>query len=341
MASIASVTSPVNGTGTSDIAITIQGHYDRNLLERALPELLYGKFGQTRPLPKNSGDRITFRRYASLPVNLTQLTEGVTPAGKALSASEIYAVMGQYGDYVMITDKLLDMGLDPVLIEAGDLLGEQAGLTIDTLHRNVLLAGTTVRYANGVANRAAVDKTVQISDVKKIVRTLEGNNAKKIREQVNAGVKITTSPLRAAFVAITHTNCRQDWENLAGFVPVEKYASQTDVLETEIGEIMGLRIATTTNAGLVADSGVLTGSTGLVSSGTKVDVYQTLVLAKNAFGLVPLQKGGIENIIKKAEKSGTSDALNQRNTSGWKAYTTAKILNDDFMARIEHGVTAL
>jgi N4-gp56 family major capsid protein len=327
-------------TTTSDIAIKIQGYYDRNLLERALPTLLYGKFAQTRPLPKNMGDRITFRRYASLAVNTTALTEGVTPAGKSLSASEIYATMGQYGDYVMITDKLLDMGLDPILMEAGDLLGEQAGLTIDTLHRDVLLAGTAVRYANGVSARTDVVSTVADKDIKSIVRTLEGNNAKKIRQQVNAGVKVSTSPLRAAFIGITHTDCRQDWEALTGFTPVEKYAAQTDVMETEIGEVRGIRVVTTTNAGIEADGGGDKG-TMVSTTGTKADVYQTVILAKDAFGTVPLQKGGIENIIKKAKDSGTSDALEQRNTSGWKTYTTAKILNEDFLVRYEHGVTAL
>lgn len=327
-------------TGTSDIGIKILGYYDRNLLERALPVLLYGKFGQTRPLPKQMGDRITFRKYASLAVNTTALTEGVTPAGKTLSASEIYATMGQYGDYVMITDKLLDMGLDPILMEAGDLLGEQAGLTIDTLHRNVLLAGTSVRRANGVALITDIISAPLLIDIKKIVRTLEGNNAKKIRQQVNAGVKVSTSPLRAAFIGITHTDCRQDFEGIAGFTPVEKYASQTEVMETEFGEINGVRMIATTNSNIEADAGGDKGT--LVSTtGTKADVYQTLILAKDAFGLVPLQKGGIENIIKKAKDSGTSDALNQRNTSGWKTYTTAKILNDDFMIRLEHGVTAL
>lgn len=327
-------------TTTSDIAIKITGYYDRNLLERALPVLLYGKFGQTRPLPKNMGDRITFRKYASLAVNTTALTEGVTPAGKSLSASEIYATMGQYGDYVMITDKLLDMGLDPILMEAGDLLGEQAGLTVDTLHRNVLLAGTAVRRANGVSLITDIVSPPLLIDIKKIVQTLEGNNAKKIRQQVNAGVKVSTSPLRAAFIGICHTDARQDFEALSGFIPVEKYSSQTDVMETEFGELNGVRFIATTNANIETDGG---GAKGVCvsTSGTKADVYQTLILAKDAFGLVPMQKGGIENIIKKAKDSGTSDALNQRNTSGWKTYTTAKILNNDFMVRLEHGVTAL
>jgi N4-gp56 family major capsid protein len=327
-------------TTTSTIPINITGYYDRNLLERALPVLLYSKFGQMRPLPKNMGDRITFRKYASLAVNTTALTEGVTPAGKSLSSSDIYATIGQYGDFVMISDKLMDLGLDPVLIEAGDLLGEQAGLTIDTLHRNVLLAGSSVRRANGVAARTDIVSKPLIADINSMVRTLEGANSKKIRQQVNAGVKVTTSPLRAAYIGITHTDCRQDLESLEGFVPVEKYASQTDVMETEIGEVKGIRFVVTTNAGIVADGGGDKGT--LVSTtGTKADVYQTLILAKDAFGVVTLQKGGIENIIKKAKDSGTSDALNQRNTSGWKAYTVAKILNDDFMIRYEHGVTAL
>lgn len=329
----------VNATGTADQAITIQGFYDRNLLERALPTLLYSKFGQTRPLPKNMGDRITFRRYASLAVNTTALTEGTTPAGKTLAASEIYTTVTQYGDYVMITDKLLDMGLDPVLMEAGELLGEQAGLTIDTLHRNILLGGSSVRHSNGVALITNVVTAPLLVDIKKIVRTLEGNNAKKIREQVNAGVKISTSPLRASFIGIIHTDARQDFEALTGFVPVEKYASQTDVMETEVGELQGVRFIATTNAGIIPNGGGAKGA--LVSTGgVSADVYQTLILAKNAFGTVPLQKGGIENIIKKAASSGTSDALNQRNTSGWKTYTAAKILNEDFLIRFNHGVTA-
>lgn len=328
-------------TTTTEIPINIEGFYDRNLLERAIPAELYAKFGQIRPLPKNEGSKITFRRYGSLAVATTALTEGDTPTGKQLSSTEIVATMGQYGDFVTITDVLIDQGLDPILVEAGEILGEQAGLTLDTLHRNVLLAGTTVRYSNGVAARINVITTILAADIKAVVRALEVANAKKIRAMVNPGVKITTSPLRAAFIGITHTDCRQDLEGITGFVPVEQYASQGDVMEEEIGEYKGVRFITTTNGGIVPDTGGTAVTNGLVytTANTSCDIYQTLILAKDAYGIVPLQKGNIENIIKKAMSSGTSDPLNQRSTSGWKAYTTAKILNETWMARIEHGVT--
>lgn len=83
--------------GTSDVNINIQGHYDRNLLERALPSLVHARWGQPRPMPRNSGSRINFRRYESLAANTTPLTEGVTPTGKRPSVSDIYATVLGYG----------------------------------------------------------------------------------------------------------------------------------------------------------------------------------------------------------------------------------------------------
>jgi len=330
-------------TTTSDITINVEGFYDRNLLERALPSLLYSQFGQTRPLPKNSGSKITFRKYGSLAVNTTQLTEGVTPASKQLSQTDISATMGQYGDYVIITDKLIDMGLDPILVEAGEILGEQAGLSIDTIHRDVLLAGTTVRYANGVAARTDIITTLSLSDLNQAIRTLEAANAKKMRSINLPSTKIQTSAIRPGFIGITHTDCRQDIENLPYFIPVEKYSSQKDVMMDEIGECRGVRFLVTTNAGIEEDGGgsAVTNDLVYTTANTACDVYQTLIIAKDAYGIIPLQKGNVENIIKKANKSGTEDPLSQRSTSGWKAYTVAKILNDNFLARIEHGVTSL
>ena len=329
-------------TGTSDVNVNLQGHYDRNLLERALPSLIYGRFAQTRPLPKNAGTRINFRRYGSLAVNTTPLGEGVTPTGKKLTTTDIYANIKQYGDFITISDWISMVGLDPILIEGGEILAEQMGLTIDTLDRDVYIAGTNVRYAGSVAGRSTVATAVATGDLKAVVRTLEAGNAKKVRSQVMAGVKIGTRPIAPAFYGITHTDCRQDYESLAGFNKVEEYASQKDVMEEEIGSWGNLRILTTTNAKIWQASGVAVGTTGLIANDdTTIDVYSTLVFGANAVGSVPLQKGNIKNIIKKMGSAGTEDPLDQRATSGWKAAQTAKILNDDFLVRVEHGATDL
>lgn len=325
-------------TTTTQIPVNLQGFYDRNLLERAVPELLYSLFGQVRPVPKNAGTRANFRRYGNLAPATTPLTEGVTPAGSQLSATDIYVTMNQYGDFVTLSDVLLMTGLDGKILDDQDLLGQQAGETIDIVHRTALMAGTTVRYANGVASRSLVDKTILDVDVDAAIRALEGNNAKKLRDIKVGGAKINTYPLRPAYIGIAHTDSRKDIEALAGFKSVEEYASQGDVLAAEIGATKNIRWLVTTNGQKWSAAGAAVSGTGLLGT-ANVDVYGTLIIGKNAYGTVPLQKKTIESIIK--QLGAGEDPLNQRATNGWKAMTACKILNDDWLLRIEHGVSAL
>lgn len=329
-------------TGTSDIAVNIQGHYDRNLLMRALPALVHGRYGQVRPLPKNKGTRISFRRFNSFAANTTALGEGVTPTGKKLTTTDIYATVKFYGDFITLSDVIQLTGLDATLVEGGEVLGEQMGLTADTLDRDVIVAGTSVRYAGGVAARGSIVTAIATSDVKSSVRILEGNNASKLRRRIVAGKGVGTRPIPPAFRCIAHTDCRQDIEALAGFTKVEEYSSQKNVPEEEIGVWGNIRFELTTNSKVWLAGGASIGSTGLVAADSAtIDVYSHLILASNAYGTVPLQKGNIKNIIKKMGSAGTEDPLDQRATSGWKIARTAKILNDDFMIRCECGVTDL
>ena len=70
-----------------------------------------------------------------------------------------------------------------------------------------------------------------------------------------------------------------------------------------------------------------------------VDVYSTLVLGANAYGVTQIEGGGLENILKQLGSGGTSDPLNQKATVGWKATKTAERLTETFMLRIETAST--
>lgn len=65
------------------------------------------------------------------------------------------------------------------------------------------------------------------------------------------------------------------------------------------------------------------------------DVYSTLILAENAYGVTEVSGGGLQHIVKQLGSGGTEDALNQRATVGWKATKTAERLVEAFMRRIE------
>lgn len=64
-------------------------------------------------------------------------------------------------------------------------------------------------------------------------------------------------------------------------------------------------------------------------------VYSTLILGDNAYGVTEITGGGLEHIVKPLGSGGTSDALNQRATVGWKLTKTAERLVEQFMVRVE------
>ena len=65
------------------------------------------------------------------------------------------------------------------------------------------------------------------------------------------------------------------------------------------------------------------------------DVYSTVILGANAYGVTEITGGGLTHIIKQLGSAGTADPLNQRATVGWKATKVAERLVEAFMIRVE------
>lgn len=128
--------------------------YSDYLIDAAEPELVHDQFAQKHPIPANGGKTIQFRRFAPLGKALTALTEGVTPDGQSLSMTTVEAAVRQYGGYIQMSDLLLLTAIDNNLTMATKLLGAQAGRTLDTITREVLVGGDNVQYATSPCPRA-------------------------------------------------------------------------------------------------------------------------------------------------------------------------------------------
>ena len=242
-----------NTNVTSDAGLSVENktHYDMTLIDEASPQLVHDQFGQKRPIPKNGGKKIEFRKFASLPKALTPLTEGVTPDGKKLSASAIEAEVAQYGDYVVLSDVLDLTSIDPVVVEATKVIGRQAGLTLDTITRNILNSGTNVFYAPkaggaAVDSRAALDNTclLTVDMVKRVVAFLKRNNAPKID---------------GSYVAIIHPDSAYDLMNDKEWQYPHQYKDTENIYEGEIGKIAGVRFVETSEANIFHAEDLLPG----------------------------------------------------------------------------------
>jgi len=319
-------------TTRTQIPAEVNNFYDRTLLERAVSLLVHTRWAQIRDIPRKSGTKvIKFRRYGNLTAATTPLTEGVTPAGSQLSVTDITATVAQYGDYITVSDVLSYESKDAVLMEAAEVMGDQNGDTIDQLCRDILCTGTGVVYsgtANTATDEVAAGDVITLANLDTVIATLKANDAKKVTRQVDATTGYNTSPIKAAFISIIHPVIAVKVRSLAvtagTWIPVEKYASQSGVMEGEIGSCEDIRFVETNNAKIKVGEG--TGN---------IDVYCTLVFGSNAYGNTRISGEALKNIVKPLGSAGSADPLDQRATSGWKATFVAKILNEDFIQRIE------
>lgn len=318
-------------TTTTEVSSAVSAFYNRTLLSRAVANFVHNMFGQVRNIPKNNSEVIKFRKYGSLTAATTALTQGSTPSGSQLSVTDITATVAQYGDYVTITDFLMFTTFDPILTETAEILGEQAGDTLDQVCRDVLAAGTNVSYGGDATSRVTVDSTdlIDATVIKKAVRTLKNNNAKRITRMINASTGVGTVPVAPSFVGIVHPNTTYTLEGLTGYKRVEEYGSTTTLLPYEVGKMPDVRFVESTNAKKFSGAGA-----------SSIDVYATIIFGMEAYGTTAVNGEAIRNIVKPLGSAGTADPLEQRATSGWKATFVAKILQQPWIVRIEHAVAS-
>lgn len=306
-----------NTNVTTELSDEMKTFYSDYLIDMAEPELVHDQFGQKRPIPANNGKIIEFRKYAPLAKATTALTEGVTPAGQKLSVSTVTATVAQYGGYIELSDVLLLAAIDNNLVEATKLIGGQAGRTLDTITREVLAAGTNVIYATAADGTAATARSglavgvnvLKVSDVRRAVRQLKLMNTPRIN---------------GYYVGIIHPDCAYDLMSDPEWQYPHQYVDTENIYAGELGKIAGVRFVETSEAKVFSKAGA-----------SSANVYGTLIVGADAYGVTEITGGGLKHIIKQLGSAGTGDPLDQRATVGWKATKTAEILVNEYMVRIE------
>ncbi len=310
-------TSNINTSTSSGMTAEMKTYYDDYLIDCAEPKLVHDLFGQKRPIPVGEGNQIAFRKVSPLGTAQTPLTEGVTPTGQSLTISAVTAALKQYGGYVELSDMVVMTAIDNNLVVAAKQLGAQAGKTLDAITREVLVAGTTVQYAEGqVTSRASLvggastgNHYMTVDAIRRAVRTLKNNNAE---------------PIDGNYVAIIHPDVAYDLMNDPKWVNVKSYADPEGIYAGEIGRLENVRFVETSEAKIFTEAGA-----------SDRDVYATLILGDNAYGTTEVAGGGLELIVKQLGSAGSSDPLDQRATVAWKATKAVVRLEEKYMIRIE------
>ncbi len=151
----------------------------------------------------------------------------------------------------------------------------------------------------------------------------------------NLSVKTAITTPASTSVAINEKLTADDAAALAG-KKVMLGGTEVTVSSATAGDAGSASLTLSAGVENVAKDTVISGE-GAGAAGASV--YSTLILGDDAYGVTEVAGGGLQHIAKQLGSGGTSDALNQRATCGWKATKVAKILIPQYLVRIETTAT--
>lgn len=210
------------------------------------------------------GKTVKFVHVNDLSVASTALDEStdVTPA--SMADTTVTVTLVEYGNAVQTTALIRGTSFVPVDPIVANLVGYNAGLSLDTIARNTIIGGSNVRYSGGgsARNRVIPTDTLKASDVRYVLAKLRAGNV-----QPNSG---------GLYTAFTHPDTSLDLRaetGAAAWRDPHTYSEPGHIWTGEIGAFEGLRFIETPRANVLADAG---------SSTTLTDVYQTIVCGRQA-----------------------------------------------------------
>ena len=266
----------------------------------------------------HQGATVKFTIYDDLAVASTALGESTDVDAVAMSDSQVTVTLVEYGNAVLTTAKVRGTSFLNVDADAANIVGYNAGVSQDTIARDVLKGGSNVTYATG------------------------GTTDPDARNKVEPEDELTAHDVRVAITSLRSANV-MDWNGYyTGFIHPDvsidlrgetgaaawrdphTYSEPGAIWKGEIGAFEGARFVETPRAPIFADAG---------SSTTLTDVYATIFVGKQS----------LAKAYSSTESASTAqvvigpitDKLRRFHPLGWKWFGGYSIYRQAAVRRVE------
>ena len=253
-------------TTTASLAVD-QTAYDRYLYFALRPEMYFDPVADVGPTNQSMpGAAVVFTIISDLSVASSALNQSVDVDAVAMADSQVTVTLVEYGNAVKTTAKLRGtsfVSLDPAV---ANVVGYNAGVSMDTVARDVLKAGDNVRYATGGTTDPTARNTVEPGDiltawdVRRALADLRGANVATI--------------MNGYYKSYIHPDVSFDLRGETGAAAwrdPHTYSQPGEIWAGELGAFEGFSFIETPRAPVFADAG---------SSTTLTDVYRTIFIGR-------------------------------------------------------------
>lgn len=159
-------------------------YHDKRFIANLKAETPYIRCAERRELPMNSGNQLRMYMYQTFGANTAQAPEGTVSSGITPSVLTTTATIGQYADYVNLSDLARDTAIDATLENIQKEMAYRLALSLSTVLK------TTVDGANSIDSSVQVQKGAASpfnrTDITTNVQSMRGRNIQPFDRAKNA-----------------------------------------------------------------------------------------------------------------------------------------------------------
>lgn len=288
------------------------------------PHLIFDQLVEVKPTAQTHvGATVGFTLVADLAIRTTPLNETLPDVDAvALSDSSVVVTLVEYGNAVLTSAKIRltsYVEVDPIV---ANVVGYNAGVSMDEVAAQVAVGGTNVLYGSAGATLPTSRTTIQLED------SIAG---KDIRQAVAKLRGLNSMPFGDAYAAVIHPDISYDLRGGSGtsqWRDVHSYSAPEGIMNGEVGMFEGARFLENPRTPKFVDA-----SNGAGAGGT-IDVYTTLLLGQQAIAKAFAMREGY-GPNPQVVLGPVVDKLRRFIPVGWRHFTGYSIFRQESLYRIE------
>ena len=264
-------------------------------------EMLFDAAADVQPVAQSMpGSAVTFTIFSELADATSTLSETADLTPTTMADSQVSVTLAEYGNTINTTAKLRGTSFLDVDAVAANLIGYNAGSSIDTVVANILKAATNVIYGGGGSTTPTSNATVQAEDI------IEANDVRIATAQLRGSKAQTFNGMYMGFI---HPDVSYDLRRETGAASwrdPHNYVDTAQIYNGEIGAFESVRFIETPRAPLDLTGG----------SASTVDLYQTIIMGRQSLAKAHSITDG-NGAYPKVVRGPVVDSLMRFNPVGW------------------------
>ena len=279
--------------------------FDRLAYFALRSELLFDQAADVQPVQQAMpGTGVTFTIFADIAAATSTLNEVTDVTPTALSDSQVTVTLNEYGNAVVTTAKLRGTAFLDVDSAAANIIGYNAGDSMDQVVRDVLAGGTNVVYATGGSTTPTSRESISTDDI------LHADDVRKVVAQLRAA---NVATFDGSYMGYIHPDVSYDFRSntdVSAWRTPANYVNPEGIYNGEIGLFESVRFIETPRAKKFVDA-----SNGTSSTGT-IDVYCTHIMGRQALAKAYATQDG-NGAVPKIVRGNVTDILMRLQPLGW------------------------